>query len=520
MKEKPGRGGLKTVDHKIFLPAVIIIVLISIPFALYESESLELLNNIFDQIVAQFGWGYIWYANILLAAGLYLSFSKYGKVVLGAPDEKPQFTLFEYASLLIAMGLGSTIMRTGMVQWTGVADNPPLGVAPGSAEALLWGNSYAMYIWSFQVFSVFVMAAPAMAYIIHVKKRPMMRISEATRVIFGDRFTDGAGGIILDIPFLMSILSGAAVTLGLGAPIITTNLAELFNTEVSFTMTMIVTVVWVALFSLSAYRGIEKGIKKLSVFNIYMAAFLALFILVVGPGVFIMDFFTETIGHLLTNYFTFSFYTDSVATEQATFIRNHLVFWMAYNATWAMLHSVFAAKISRGRTIKEMILTYLLAPTAISWIATGVLGGVGVHAQLNGDLDVLGMLGDNEAVQLIPAILQTLPLPGLMMVLFIIIAMIFLTTTLDSTTYTIAAYTSRNDMSKKEPSKFLRIFVAFVITALALLLMQIGGLAPLEVVSGIMGIPIIFIQFFTIYAAKKMMDEDEAWKYNIRKPDK
>src|SRR5699024_2225991 len=162
---------------------------------------------------------------------------------------------------------------------------------------------------------------------------------------------------------ITNIILESTVTLGSGAPIITTNLSELFNTEVTFTMTMIVTVVWVALFSLSAYRGIEKGIKKLSVFNIYMAAFLALFILVVGPGVFIMDFFTETIGHLLTNYFTFSFYTDSVATEQATFIRNHLVFWMAYNATWAMLHSVFAAKISRGRTIKEMILTYLLAPT-------------------------------------------------------------------------------------------------------------------------------------------------------------
>lgn len=519
MEEKPGRGGLKSVDHRIFLPSVIIILLISIPFALYESESLEILNNIFDQIVSQFGWGYIWYANILLAAGLYLSFSKYGKVVLGAPDEKPQFTLFEYASLLIAMGLGSTIMRTGMVQWTGVADNPPLGVDAGSPEALLWGNSYAMYMWSFQVFSIFVMAAPAMAYIIHVRKRPMMRISEATRVIFGDRFTDGAGGIILDILFLVSILSGAAVTLGLGTPIITTNLARLFDTEVTFTMTMIVTIVWVALFSLSAYRGIEKGIKKLSVLNIYMAAFLALFILVVGPGVFIMDFFTDSIGHLLSNYFSFSFYTDSVATGQATFIRDHMIFWLAYSATWAMLHSVFAAKISRGRTIKEMILTYLLAPTAISWIATGVLGGVGVNAQLNGGLDILGKLQNTEAVQLIPDILQTLPLSGLMMVLFIIIAMVFLTTTLDSTTFTIAAYTSKDDMSESEPSKFLRIFVAFVITALALLLMQIGGLAPLEVVSGIMGIPIIFIQFLTIYAAKKMMDQDEAWKYNVRKPD-
>src|SRR5690625_3272897 len=100
MEEKPGRGGLKTVEHKIFLAAVIIIVLISIPVALYESESLEIINNIFDQSVAQFVWGYIWYANILLAAGHYLSFSKYGRVVLGAPDEKPKFTLFEYASLL------------------------------------------------------------------------------------------------------------------------------------------------------------------------------------------------------------------------------------------------------------------------------------------------------------------------------------------------------------------------------------------------------------------------------------
>ena len=520
MEEKPGRGGLETVDHKIFLPSVIIIALISIPLALYESESLELLNNIFNQIVSQFGWGYIWYANILLAVALYMSFSKYGKVVLGSPDEKPQFTLFEYASLLIAMGLGSTIMRTGMVQWTGVADNPPIGVEAGSPEAMLWGNSYGMYIWAFQVFSIFVMTAPAMAYIIHVKKRPMMRISEATRVIFGDRFTDGAGGIILDILFLVSILSGAAVTLGLGTPIITTNLARLFDTEVTFTMTLIVTLIWVILFSISAYRGIEKGIKKLSVLNIYMAAFLALFILVAGPGVFIMDFFTDTVGHLFSNYFAFSTYTDSVATGQTTFIRNHLIFWMAYNATWAMLHSVFAAKISRGRTIKEMILTYLLAPTAISWIATGVLGGVGVNAQLNGDLDILGMLQGRESVELIPDILGTLPLSGLMMVLFIIIAMIFLTTTLDSTTFTIATYTSRNDMSRMEPSKFLRIFVAFVITALALILMQIGGLAPLEVVSGIMGIPIILIQFLTIYAAKKMMDEDEAWKYNIRKPDK
>ncbi|WP_411843336.1 BCCT family transporter [Salinicoccus sp. HZC-1] len=519
MEEKPNRNGWNLIDRKIFLPSVVIIALVSLPLALYEKESLELLNNIFDRVVNVLGWGYIWYATLILGAALYLSFSKYGKVVLGDPAEKPQFSLFEYSSILIAMGLGSTIMRTGLIQWTEVANDPPFGIAPGSSEALLWGNSYAMYIWGFQVFSIFVMAAPAMAYIIHVKKRPMMRISEATRVIFGDKFTDGIGGIFLDTLFLVSILSGAAVTLGLGTPIITSNLAALLNTEVTFTMTIIVTLIWVLLFSISAYLGIEKGIKRLSVLNVYMAAFLALFILIAGPGIFIMDYFTDTIGHLLSNYLRLSFFTESVAVEQTSFIRGHLIFWMAYNATWAMLHSVFAARISKGRTIKEMILTYLLAPTALAWVATGILGGIGVHSQLHGDLDILALAGENEAVEIIPDILQTLPLSGFVMVLFIIIAMIFLTTTLDSTTFTIAAYTSSEDMSEQDPSKYLRIFISLVIAALALILMQIGGLAPLEVISGIMGIPIIIIQFLTIYAAKKMMDEDEAWKYNIRKTD-
>ncbi len=515
-----GNGNkLKLVDHRILIPSVIIIILISIPFALYESESLELLNNIFDGIVTNFGWGYIWYANILVVIGLYLAFSKYGKVVLGDPAQKPDFTLFQYSALLIAMGLGSTIMRTGMIQWADIANNPPAGIEAGSPESMLWGNSYSMFIWSLQTFSIFVMAAPAIAYIIHVKKRPMMRISEATRILFGDKFTDGLGGTLLDILFLVSILSGAAVTLGLGTPIITTNLAALFDTEVTFTMTLIVTLVWVFLFSLSAYVGIEKGIKRLSVANIYLAAALAIFILIVGPGIFIMDFFTETIGHLFSNYLTFSFFTESTAIEQTSFIKNHLVFWFAYNATWAMLHSVFAARISRGRTVQEMILTYMIAPTALSWIATAILGGIGVHGQLTGDLDVLSMADESDPTAIIPVILESLPLSAIVMVLFIIIATIFLITTLDSTTFTIAAYTSKEDMSEKDPSKFVRILVSVIITVLALTLMQIGGLAPLEVISGMMGIPIIAIQFILVYAAIKMMDKDKAWKYNIRKED-
>ncbi|MGP4060574.1 BCCT family transporter [Halobacillus sp. H74] len=507
----------KLIDYKIFVPSLLIMIAISIPFAMYEAESLKLLNSIFDYIVDVFSWGYLWYGIILVVAGLYFSFSKYGQVVLGDPKEKPRFSLFEYASILIAMGVGSTIMRTGMLQWTSVANDPPAGVEAGSPEALLWGNAYSMFLWGFQVFAIFVMIAPAMGYILHVKKRPLMRISEACRVLFGDKFTDGIGGKVLDVLFLVSILAGAAVTLGLGAPIITQNLSHLLNIEVNFGLTIIVTIVWVFLFSLSAYLGIEKGIKRLSTWNMYLAGIFAIFILLGGPGVFILNYFSDSLSFLLSNYLNISLNTDSVHQGEASHIQSNTVFWFAYSATWAMLHSVFAAKISRGRTIKEMILTYFLAPTLLSWVATGVLGGLGVHRYLTGDLSVLNLVKEEERMAAIPEILSTLPFGEIAIIIFMVVALIFLTTTLDSTTYTVAAYTSTRDMSKYEPPKLLRIVIAAVITVLSLVLMRIGGLAPLEVISGLMGLPVIIIQFILIYAAKKMIDEDQAWKNNIRK---
>jgi choline-glycine betaine transporter len=180
---------------------------------------------------------------------------------------------------------------------------------------------------------------------------------------------------------------------------------------------------------------------------------------------------------------------------------------------------VFAAKISEGRTIREMLLTYFIAPLALSWVATGILGGAGVHAYISGEVPVMDIIqnGGGNMVA-IAEIFGNFPLSVVVLIAFGVLTMTFFGTTMDSTTFTIAAYTDLNDMSKQDPGRSIRLLWAGIITFITLVLLRVGGLVPLEVVSGLMGFPIMFLQFITVYGAKKMMDEDKAWLKYVRKP--
>ena len=513
----------KKINWTVFIPSVVILFVIGFLFSRIEGDANALLNGIFDAIVRNFGWGYIWYMIIVTFAAFYFAFSKYGNVVLGDPNSKPDYTMVEYMALLVAMGIGSSILRTGSMQWVTIYLAPPFGIEPQSAEALMWGQPYSMFLWSFQFFAIFVMTGPAIAYMVHVRKKPMVRISELCRVLFGDKFSDGIAGKIIDVLFMVSIIAGASVFLGFGAPMIIVSVEYLFNIKVGLGQITIIVLLWTAAFTTSAYIGLDKSIKFLSIWNMRVAAVFGIFITITGPTVFILDHFTDSMGWFIQKQLDLTFYANSLGLGGGTdYMRNFTVFWIAYVATWALLHGVYAARVSRGRTIKEMILTYLFGPLILTTTATGILGGISIERQLSGAVDVTGIVtaaggGGAGMVAAIPHVLASLPWGTFTLVVFVIMVMVFLTTTMDSTAYTIAMYASNEDMGKVEPSKSVRLITCFVIGAIAIVFLNIGGLAPLETMSGLMGIPIIGIQFITIWAAKKMMDEDKAWINNVRR---
>lgn len=512
---------MKTLNHKITWPALIFLVIYCVPLVIWPDESLDALNAIFGAIVTYGGGGYIAFSVAALAASWYFSFSRYGNVVLGDPATKPRFGWGAYVSIIVAMGIGSTIMRTATITWAPISVAPPFGIEPLTREAMAVGNAYAMHLWSFQTFAVFSVGAPAIAYLLFVRKTPVLRMSEIYRCLFGDRFVDGVGGKLVDITFLVAIVGGAAAFLGLGTPIVTGIAARLLGLEPTFGLTAAVTLVWIALFTTSVMLGLEKGIKILSEVNMYVAGLFGLLVLVTGPTAFILALSSDSLLELVQHFLSFALNigTEPPATTEGAFdIQRHAVFWCAYNATWSLLHSIFAAKISEGRTVRELLLTYQLAPLGLAWIATGLLGGLGAGAHASGTIDVVSALAEVGKMGTIAEIIGSLPLSLVSMVVFAILTMVFFATTLDSTTFTVAAYTDTADMRTQDPGRAIRLFWALVISVMALILLRIGGLVPLEVTTGLLGLPIVFIQLSAVVAAKKMMDRDRAWEHNVRKP--
>lgn len=509
---------IKEVDWLVVTPALIVVLGIVTYCMKNTDTALATFSTFFNGFVIRFTSLYLWYPLILIILGAYLMFSKYGDIVMGDPEDKPTMTTWQYIAIILAMAFGATIMRTGAINWALAAQDPPAIFAAEafSKEAIIFGNSFSMYAWGFSTFGVFCLASPAMSYYMHVRKKPTVRLSTIFAEAFNPKIEHNMLGKFCDFVFVVAFVCAAATLVGLATPVVSAVFARVIGIGNSLILEIILTIVMVVIFTTSACLGLKKGIEKLSEINIYLACLFMLLIVIVGPTLFIIDYATECFGHYLSNYFMYTFHANSMGKE-ADFVQSYLVFWNAYNAGWAILHSMFIAIVSRGRTVKEILGIYFVAPQTIVLIFTAVLGGIGVDSYLTGTVPVFELLASVGVAETVTDILQSLPMPIVMMVIYTITAMIFLSTTMDSSTYTIATYVCTKDLTKHEPSKILRFVWAIVIAVLAITMQIVGGLAPLDVLNGIFGIPIIILQFFVIFAGFKMMNDDKAYIHNVRK---
>jgi BCCT family betaine/carnitine transporter len=280
----------------------------------------------------------------------------------------------------------------------------------------------------------------------------------------------------------------------------------MFGIEHTTSVDMFVVVIWTAIFTASVTLGLKKGIKVLSDINLVAVFLLCALILVFGPTFFMLNMFTDSMGLMIREFPRMAFYTDPVG--RSMFPQWWTIFYWAWWVAYGPYMGIFIARISKGRTFRDLTTTVLLAGSGGCALFFMLFGNNAMHAELNNLYPVLDTMKDQSASAAILGVLSQFKMQWLIMPLFIFVGFIYSATTVDSSAYSLAAVASKDTHGGLEPMLFNRAFWAIALGGIALVLMKIGGLAPLKTSSLVVGVPLVFLMGISYVSLLRWLRED------------
>ena len=291
---------------------------------------------------------------------------------------------------------------------------------------------------------------------------------------------------------MIALLGGAASSLGFSTPMIAACLGWLFGIEVNDSLEIGVVLLCMVLFALSVWLGLKKGIKRLSDINVVLAFGLLMFILVVGPTAFLLKTSLNGVGLMADNFLRMNFWTDPFT--DSGFVESWTIFYWAWWIAFAPYIGLFVTRISRGRTIRQVIFGMLVWGSLGSWLFYMIMGNYALSLELTGQVDFTGIMSREGGSAAIVAMLEQLPLTAVVIAVFSVISIVFAATTYDSASYTLASSATLHLKAGDDPARWHRVFWAFALGLMpvALMLLQ-GNLRPIQVILLIVSFPILFV---------------------------
>lgn len=503
----------KVMDWTTFIGSSIILLIAVIPMMVFPKASQDIITKMNDAVSSTIGSIYLLIGLVTLIFVLYIAFGKYGNVTLGKATDKPEFNNFSWAAMLFCAGIASDILYWGIIEWAFYYQDPPHGVNGMTDSALNYATMYGMFHWGPIAWATFVLPALCIGYLVFVKNKPVYKISQTLRPILKGQ-TDGIVGKIVDIVFIFGLLGGAATSLALGVPMITAGIERLTGIDGdNMLMKSAILLIITAIFAYSSYSGLKKGIKVLSDGNVILSFILLGFVLVVGPTIFIMETTITGMGNMFKNFFQMATWIEPFGgiggREETMFPQKWTIFYWAWWIVYAPFIGLFIARISRGRTLKELVLGTLIYGTLGCMLFFGIFGNYAVYLQISGQFNVIEFLNSHTTEATIIEVLHHLPFPNLVIILFLISAILFLATTFDSGSYILAAASQKKVIG--EPLKANRLYWAFALCLLPFALMLVGGERALDVLktaSLLASVPVLVVFVMMMISFLRTLSED------------
>ena len=173
---------------------------------------------------------------------------------------------------------------------------------------------------------------------------------------------------------------------------------------------------------------------------------------------------------------------------------------------------IFIAKISGGRSIRQIILGTIGFGSVGCLIFFGILGNYALDLELTGQLAVVEMVSNGEPAKAIISVIGTVvPYLNISIVIFCLMSVIFMATSFDSTSYTLASCATKELPANRDPKRWQRLFWAFALLILPISLMYVGGLESLKIAVLISAFPLIFVYILlsvSLYKNLKSHDDN------------
>jgi choline/glycine/proline betaine transport protein len=268
-----------------------------------------------------------------------------------------------------------------------------------------------------------------------------------------------------------------------------------------------VIVVVVGLAGLSAASGLDKGVRRLSEVNLVLTFILLGFVLLFGPTVFLLQAFSENIGHYLSQLVQLSFRTFAYeGVQDPGWFGGWTILYWAWWISWSPFVGMFIARISRGRTVREFIVGVLLIPTAFNLLWMTVFGNGAIWIDTHVAQGALAQtVGNVDA--LLFRFFEYLPLAQTVSWLAIVLIALFFVTSADSGAYVVDAIASRGD--PRSPV-WQRLFWAAVLGLTAVVLLLAGGLKALQALTLVAAMPVAAIMALLCVGLWRGMKADVA----------
>ena len=481
---------VKNVDYITFITSLTVVVSIAF-FILYDAETAKTTIGIsYDNIVAIFGPVYLILTIFSFFFLLYLCFSKHGQYRLGGADQTVEFSYFSWIGMLFCSGIGGGLVYWSGVEWAYYVDIPPFGIEPGSKESFALATAYGLFHWGISAWAIYGIPAVALSIAFYKYKLNTLRLSSSLRGLGFKNVEESLGGRFIDLIFVIATVGAAGGTIGSYIPMLSSGFSDIFNIENNLLLDLQVLVLCVGLFGFSVYAGLTKGIKRLSDLNLFLAILFLIIVLFIGPTLEIIKNSLE--GLIYTVKYFWDMSTLGIL-EQSDFADAWTIFYWAWWVAFGPLVALFIARISKGRTLRELILGMLIFGSLGTWMFYTILGGYSMSLEQAGTFSVMESLKEAGHANTAINIVHNMPFDKIMLILFCCITIIFVTTSYDSMSFVIAYHVQKNSAEQKDPDKELRLFWAIVLGILPAALVIYSDHSVATDLILITSLPLIFI---------------------------